>query len=79
MVTGCGMFCGTGVFGDPAALYSADYQLVNVPYHTRIYPIRVWDVAYAYIHIGCPFAYGMVYCPILVYISMHFNTDMICT
>ena len=34
-----------------------EIQFIAVPYHTRIYPIRVWDVPYAY-------AYGMVYCPI---------------
>ena len=40
------------------------YCYVYVPYHTRIYPIRVWDVPYAYTYIGWPYAYGMVYCPI---------------
>ena len=29
MGTGCGVFCSTRIFGEPAALYSADYQLVN--------------------------------------------------
>ena len=29
MGTDCGMFCGTGLFGEPATLQS-DYQLVNI-------------------------------------------------
>ena len=28
-------------------------------------PIRVWDVPYAYTHIGRPYAYGTAFCPIL--------------
>ena len=27
-------------------------------------PIRVWDVPYAYTHMGRPYAYGTVFCPI---------------
>ena len=31
----------------------------------RIYwPIRVWDVPYAYTHMGRPYAYGTIFCPI---------------
>ena len=27
-------------------------------------PIRVWDVPYAYTHMGRPYAYGTAFCPI---------------
>ena len=40
-------------------------SLIEMFFPICIYgPIRVWDVPYAYTHMGRPYAYGTTFCPI---------------
>ena len=40
------------------------YMCVCVCYaHMHIRPIRIWDIKYAYMHMGFPYAYVATFCP----------------